>query len=287
MSLKEALSSGKFIITAEVCPPKGTNVDPLLREAEILLGKVDAINVTDNQRAIMRLSGLAFCRLLLEKGFDPIFQLTCRDRNLLALQSDVLGAAALGIKNILALSGDYPSKGDHKSARPVYDLDSVQLVQVIKKLESGENWAGEKLDGAPKFCVGAVVNPGATPVEPQIIKLRKKIEAGAEFIQTQVVYDIEMFKRFLHGLNMPKVKILTGIFPLKSFKMAQFMNEKVPGVTVPESILKRMEAAADPVEEGLKISKEIIDEIKPLCAGIHIMAMNDVPLTVRLIERLN
>ncbi|MFA4858758.1 MAG: methylenetetrahydrofolate reductase [Candidatus Margulisiibacteriota bacterium] len=284
MTFKEALHSGKFVITAEVCPPKGTNVEPLLREAEILLGKVDAINVTDNQRAMMRLSGLAFSRLLLERGHDPIFQLACRDRNLLALQSDILGAAALGIKNILALSGDYPSKGDHKSARPVYDLDSVQLIQTIKKLESGQNWAGEKLDGAPKFCVGAVVNPGAVPIEPQIIKLKKKIEAGAEFIQTQVVYDVEIFKKFLHELPRSKVKILAGIFPLKSYKMAQFMNEKVPGVTVPESILKRMESAADPIEEGLRISKEIIDEVKPLCAGIHIMALNDIALAAKLVE---
>jgi 5,10-methylenetetrahydrofolate reductase len=250
----------------------------------MLLGKVDAVNVTDNQRAMMRLSGLAFCRLLLERGFDPIFQLTCRDRNSLALQSDILGAAVLGIKNILALSGDYPSKGDHKGARPVYDLDSVQLIQAIKKLENGENLAGEKIDGHPAFCVGAVVNPGATPIEPQIIKLKKKMEAGAEFIQTQVIYDVEIFKKFLHGLNLPKIKILAGIFPLKSYKMACFMNEKVPGVTVPESILKRMEVAVDPIEEGLKIAKEIIDEIRPLCAGIHIMALNDVPLTVKLAE---
>lgn len=287
MSLKEALNSGKFIITAEICPPKGVDVNPILSEAEALLGKVDAINVTDNQRAMMRLSGLAFSRLLLEKGFDPIFQLTCRDRNSLALQSDILGVAALGIKNILALSGDYPSKGDHKSARPVFDLDSVQLVEVIKKLESGENLAGEKINGAPKFSIGAVVNPGAIPLEPQLIKLKKKIEAGAEFIQTQVIYDVEVFKKFLHEFNMPKVKILAGIFPLKSYKMAQFMNEKVPGVSVPESILKRMESAADPVEEGLKISKEIIDEVKPLCAGIHIMALNDIPLTVKLIEMVD
>ncbi|MBU0686919.1 MAG: methylenetetrahydrofolate reductase [Candidatus Margulisbacteria bacterium] len=283
MTLKEALNSGKFVITVEICPPKGTEVEPILSDAEVLLGKVDAINVTDNQRAMMRLSGLAFCRLLLEKGFDPIFQLTCRDRNSLALQSDILGAYVLGIRNILALSGDYPSKGDHKSARPVFDLDSVQLVETIKKLEKGENLAGEKINGHPKFTVGAVVNPGAVPIEPQIIKLKKKVEAGAEFIQTQVIYDVEIFKKFLHQLNMPKLKILAGIFPLKSFKMAQFMNEKVPGVSVPESILKRMEFAQNPEEEGVKIAKEIIEEVKPLCAGIHIMALNDVNLVLKLI----
>lgn len=286
MTLKEAIKSNKFIITAEIAPPKGVDIEALLESAEILRGVVDAVNVTDNQRAIMRLSSISFCSKLAQKGFDPILQMTCRDKNALALQSDILGAYVLGIRNILALSGDYPNHSDQPGVKPVFDLDSVQLVSLIKKLDSGEDLGGNKLSGKPFFTVGAVVNPGSDPLEPQIIKLQKKIEAGAEFIQTQVVYDVDKFKKFLKEAKIqPKVKVLVGIFPLRSYKMATFVNENVPGVSVPDKILKRIEKAKDPLKEGLDISVEIIEELKPICAGIHFMTLNHLEEIPDIIKR--
>jgi methylenetetrahydrofolate reductase (NADPH) len=287
MSLKEAIKSNKFIITAEIAPPKGVDIEALLESAEILRGVVDAINVTDNQRAVMRLSSLSFCAKLVQKGFDPILQMVCRDKNALALQSDILGAYVLGIRNILALSGDYPNHSDQPGVKPVFDLDSVQLVDLIKKLDSGVDLAGNKLTGKPFFTIGAVVNPGADPLEPQIIKLNKKMEAGAEFIQTQVVYDVEKFKKFLKEAKIsPKVKVIAGIFPLRSYRMATFVNENVPGVSVPEKILKRIENAKDPLKEGLDISVDLIQELKPLCSGIHLMTLNNLQDIPEIIKRV-
>jgi len=286
MTLKQAIKSNKFIVTAEMAPPKGVDIEKLLESAEILRGCVDAINVTDNQRAVMRLSSLSFCAKLAEKGHDPILQMTCRDKNALALQSDILGAYVLGIRNILALSGDYPNRGDQRGVKPVFDLDSVQLVDLIKKMDSGTDLAGNKLAGKPNFTIGAVVNPGSDPLEPQLIKLHKKIDAGAEFIQTQVVYDVEGFKKFLKEAKVPpKIKILVGIFPLRSYKMATFVNEQIPGVSVPDKILKRIKNAKDPVEEGLNISVDIIDELKPLCAGVHLMTLNNLQEIPEIIKR--
>ena len=182
MNFKQKLFSGKFLVTSEIGPPKGIDTTVILEDAELIRGRVDAINVTDLQSSVMRLGSLAVCRLLKEKGFEPIFQVTCRDRNRLALQSDILSAAALGIENLLLLTGDHPSMGDHPSAKAVFDLDSVQLLEVVKKLESGTDMMGNKLEGvSPQFCKGAVVNPGADPLEPQILKMEKKIAAGAEF----------------------------------------------------------------------------------------------------------
>jgi len=286
MSLKEAIKLNKFIVTAEIAPPKGVDIEELLERAEILRDQVDAINVTDNQRAVMRLSSISFCAKLAEKGFDPILQMTCRDKNALALQSDVLGAYVLGIRNILALSGDYPNKSDQPGVKPVFDLDSVQLVSLIRSLADGKDLAGNKLAGKPSFTIGAVVNPGADPIEPQIIKLHKKIEAGAEFIQTQVVYDVGKFKNFLKQAKIPpKVKVLVGIFPLRSYKMATFVNEEIPGVSVPKKILERIKGAADAVEEGINISVEIIEELKPICGGIHLMTLNHLEEVPEILKR--
>jgi 5,10-methylenetetrahydrofolate reductase len=284
MNFREALNSGKFIITAELSSPRGVEVEPIIEAASILRDKIDGVNVTDNQRAKMHLSSLAFCALLHQNGFDPILQMTCRDRNALALQSDVLGAYALGLRNILALTGDYPVGGP---VRPVYDLDSVQLISIIKKMErEGVDLYDEKLSGRPRFLVGGAVNPGAEPLEMQIVKLRKKIEAGADFFQSQVIYDVKSFMKFLKELNEPKIKILAGILPIKSYNMAVFLNEKVPGVSIPEKILKRVKEAKDPEEEGIKISVEIIHELKPICAGIHLMTLNNVQVIPEILGRL-
>jgi 5,10-methylenetetrahydrofolate reductase len=209
--------------------------------------------------------------------------MTCRDRNRLALQSDLLSAAVLGIENVLALTGDYPTLGDHPEAKPVFDLDSVELLDVIRSLREGRDMKGNPLKGAPKFCAGAVVNPGADPLEPEIIKMEKKIEAGAQFFQTQAIYDIDLFKRFLDAAKHLKTKIFGGIVLLKSAGMAKFMNKNVAGVFVPDNLIKEMEAAPDKSAKSIEIAARLIKELKPLCQGIHIMPIGwdkKVPLVI-------
>jgi len=284
MSFKEKIQSGKFLLSSEIGPPKGIETKALLEDAELIKGRVDAINVTDLQSSVMRLGSLAVSSLLKQKGFEPIFQVTCRDRNRLALQSDILSAAALGIENLLILTGDHPTLGDHPEAKPVFDLDSVQLLEVVRKLQEGFDMNGNKLDGvAPKFCVGAVVNPGADPLEPQIMKMEKKIEAGAEFFQTQAVYDIKIFENFLSKIKHLKTTILAGIVLLKSAGMARYMNKNVAGVFVPDNLIKEMEETKDKVATSVGIAARLIKELKPMCQGIHIMPIGwdkKVPLVL-------
>jgi 5,10-methylenetetrahydrofolate reductase len=284
MTFKEKIQSGKFLVTSEIGPPKGIETKIILEDAELIRGRVDAINVTDLQSSVMRLGSLAVCALLKQKGFEPIFQITCRDRNRLALQSDILSAASLGIENILALTGDHPTLGDHPDAKPVFDLDSVQLLQVIKKLQEGFDMKQNKLEGTPpKFCVGAVVNPGSDPIEPQIIKMEKKISAGAEFFQTQAVYDIKVFENFLSKIKHLKTTILAGIVLLKSAGMARYMNKNVAGVFVPDNLIKEMEETKDKVAKSVEIAARLIKELKPLCQGVHIMPIGwdkKVPLVL-------
>jgi len=272
LTFKEKIQAGKFLVTSEIGPPKGIQTKTILEDAELIRGRVDAINVTDLQSSVMRLGSLAVCALLKQKDLEPIFQITCRDRNRLALQSDVLSAASLGIENILALTGDHPTLGDHPDAKPVFDLDSVQLLQVIKKLQEGFDMKGNKLEGTPpKFCVGAVVNPGADPIEPQIMKMEKKIDAGAEFFQTQAVYDIKVFENFLSKIKHLKTTILAGIVLLKSAGMARYMNKNVAGVFVPDNLIKEMEETKDKVAKSVDIASRLIKELKPMCQGVHIM----------------
>ncbi|MBC7188991.1 methylenetetrahydrofolate reductase [Candidatus Aerophobetes bacterium] len=275
MKLSELFKKGKFVITSEIGPPKGTNIKPLLEEAEELKGKVDAINVTDLQSSVMRLGSLAVCRLLKERGIEPVFQITCRDRNRLALQSDLLSAYVLGIENVLCLTGDHNVLGDDPQSKPVFDLDSVNLLRAAKTLMQGEDLVGNKLDGTPDFCLGAVVNPGADPLEPQIIKMELKAEAGAQFFQTQAVYDVKKFEEFIHKAEHIKVPVMVGIVLLKSAGMARFMNANVSGVFVPENLIKIMASA--PKEERPKKSVEIaaslIKELKGMCQGVHIMPL--------------
>lgn len=276
MSLQPLLEAGKFVVTAEVGPLKGTDTTETEEAAELLLGKVDATNVTDQQSSVMRLGSLAICHLLKEKGLDPVFQLTCRDRNRLALQSDLLSAYILGIKNVLAITGDLPSLGDHPQAKPVYDLDSVQLLWAIKRLNEGYDMIGNELKGKPDFFPGAVVNPGAdteAAFELQLISMEKKIMAGARFFQTQAVYDVDAFARFMkraEGFNIP---ILAGVIPLKSAGMARFMNKNVAGVFVPEDLINKMAEAEDKARTGIDIAINIIQELKDICQGVHIMAI--------------
>lgn len=276
MGFKEALDSGKFLITAEVGPIKGTETEGLLEDAELIRGKVDAINVTDLQSSVMRLGSLAVCHLLMERGIDPIFQLTCRDRNRLALQSDLLSAWVLGIRNVLALTGDHPTLGDHPEARPVFDLDSVSLLRVISRLNEGFDMRGNQLKGVPDFCAGAVVNPGAdteAALEMQIIRMEKKIEAGARFFQTQGIFDLDLFERFMKRIEGFKMPVLGGVILLKSAGMARFMNKNVAGVFVPEPLIKEMEETKDKVKTSGKLAAKLIKGLKDICQGVHIMAI--------------
>jgi len=271
MGFQESLAAGKFVITSEIGPPKGTHIQEMMADAELLRGRVNAINVTDLQSSVMRLGSLAVCHLLQEKGLEPILQLTCRDRNRLALQADLLSASILGIKNVLALTGDYASLGDHPQAKPVFDLDSVSLLGVIKKLESGTDMVGNALQGAPKFFSGAVVNPGGNPVEAQVIKMEKKIQAGASFFQTQAVYDLGDFEKFMKRVTPFKVPVLAGIILLKSAGMARFMNKNVAGVFVPEPLIQKMAKAEDRVKTSIEIGADLIRNLKGMCQGVHIM----------------
>lgn len=272
MSFKEKIFSDKFLVTSEIGPPKGIQTKLILEEAEFLRGRVDAINVTDLQSSLMRLGSLAVSSLLKQHGFEPIVQITCRDRNRLALQSDILSAAALGIENMLVLTGDHPSLGDHPEAKPVFDLDSVQLLQVVRKLQEGFDMKGNKLEGMPpSFCVGAVVNPGADPLLPEIIKMEKKIEAGVDFFQTQAVFDIKIFENFLSKIKHLKTTILAGIVLLKSANMARYMNKNVAGVSVPLELIQEMEQAKDKTAQSSAIASRITRELMPMCRGVHIM----------------
>lgn len=274
MTFKEKIQTGKFLITSEIGPDKGIQAQKLLEDAELIRNKVDALNVTDLQSSVMRLGSLAVSILLKQKGFEPIYQLTCRDRNRLALQSDLLSAAAFGIENVLIVTGDHPTLGDHPQAKPVFDLDSVQLLQVAGKLAAGQDMNGNKLTGAPpRFCLGAAVNPGSDPLEPQIMKMDKKVAAGAEFFQTQAVFDVRTFENFISKIKHIKVPVIAGIVLLKSAEMANYMNKNVPGISVPDNLIKEMSNSKDKTATSVQIATGLIKELKPLCRGIHIMSI--------------
>jgi methylenetetrahydrofolate reductase (NADPH) len=273
--LKKALDSGRFVVTGEIGPPKGVSLDKCLHDAEMLRSQVTAINVTDLQSAVLRVGSLAVSARLIERGLEPVFQLTCRDRNRLALQSDLLSAWALGIENVLCLTGDHPVLGDHTEAKPVYDLDSVQLLKAATGLNQGRDMAGHELESEPDFFLGAVVTPAAEPVEPQIIKMKKKIEAGARFFQTQAVYEPEKFEQFMNQVQGFGVPVIAGIVILKSAAMASFMNTNVAGINVPDGIIKEMETTAkeDRKKKAVEICARVIRQVKPFCQGIHIMPL--------------
>ena len=280
-NLKQILSDGKFAITAEVGPPKGSDPSKIIQKGEILRGHVDAFNVTDNQTAVVRMSSMAACCILQKMDLEPVMQITCRDRNRIALQSDVLGASAVGIKNILCLTGDHQSFGNHPEAKGVYDIDSIQLVQMVKNMrDSGIFQSGDKiLYKNPDVFIGAAANPFADPFEFRVDRLEKKIKAGANFIQTQSVFNVNKFNIWMDEVRSrgidKKVHILAGVTPLKSLKMTNRMRFHVPGVDIPDEIAKKMENAEDPKEEGFDIALELINEIKKIKGihGLHITAL--------------
>jgi len=285
---KKALESGKFVITSEVAPPKGTNLEKMLHHIELLRDKVDAMNVTDHQSSVMRFPSLGGVLLVKEMGGEPILQMTCRDRNRLALQADLLLADSKGIHNVLCLTGDSVLLGDHKEAKGVFDLDSSQLLAAIRRLEKGKDLGGNDLDGSVSFCAGAIVTPEANPIEPQLIKFEKKIEAGAEFIQTQAVYDLENFKGFMDYARQFPVKILVGIILLTSAPMARFMNKNVAGVNVPQELIDEMAAAPKgrALDKGIEIAGRMVKRIhdEKMCDGVHIMAIGREELVPDIIS---
>ena len=292
--LKEILNQGVFAVTAECGPPRGADPEVISKKAELLKGRVDAVNVTDNQTAIVRMSSLAACVLLKNQGLDPVLQAVVRDRNRIALQSDILGASALGIRNILCLSGDHQRFGNQPQAVGVFDLDSVQLVQVVRNMrEQGVILGGEALTKAPELFVGAAANPFGDPFNFRVVRLAKKVAAGAEFIQTQCIYNLERFEKWMamagdRGLT-DKVHILGGVTPLKSAGMAKYMKKRVAGMDVPDEIIRRMEGvpAKKQAEEGLTICVETIQRLKevPGVRGVHIMAIEWEEKVAEIVER--
>jgi len=281
-NIERIVESGGFVVTSECGPPRGADPEVIRKKGELLKGVVDAINVTDNQTSVVRMSSLASCVILKGMGFDPILQMVCRDRNRIAIQSDILGAAALGINNILCLSGDHQKFGDHPKAKNVFDIDSVQLINTVKTLrEDGKFIGGDDVKGKPMLFIGAAENPFADPFEIRAARLGKKVKAGCQFIQTQCVYNVERFERWMEmvrdrGLH-EKCAILAGVTPFKSVGMARYMKNQVPGMDVPDAMIERMKAVPKEkqAEEGIKICVETIQRLKevPGVRGIHIMAI--------------
>jgi len=274
---REILKRKDFVVTAEVGPVKGSSVSKAIEHIELLKGKVDGLNVTDNQSSVMRYPSLGVCLLIKEHGGEPIFQMTCRDRNRLALQADLLFAYSRGVSNVLCLTGDSIDVGDHKEAKQVFDLDSVQLIHLVHTLNSGKDMAGNELDGAVDFCVGTTGTPSADPLEPQLIKLEKKVRAGVNFIQTQAVYEMDELKRFTEFVRSldENVKVLGGVVPVIGAKMAAYMNENVPGVFIPQRIIDELGQApkGTGVAKGIEIAARMIRQIREekVCDGVHIM----------------
>jgi len=294
-NLERILENGKFAVTAEIGPPKNADPEIIRRKARIMKGCIDAFNVTDGQTAVVRMASWAACLIGREEGIDPIVQMTCRDRNRIALQMDILGIAALGINNVLCLTGDYVTMGNHPSAKPVYDLDSIQLIKIIKGMRDDKRFQnGEKIDVEPRLYIGAVSNPfGGYPLWVDIIRLEKKVEAGADFIQTQCVFNLEKFEEWMKLVRQKKlherIHILAGVTPLKSYRMAKYMSENVPGIEIPERILNRMSNVPkeQASEEGINICVEIIEKLKEIegVHGIHIMAIGWEEIVPELVKR--
>jgi len=285
---KEALDSGKFVVTAEIGPPKGVNLEPMKHHIALLKDRVDAMNITDNQSSVLRYPSLGGAVVVKDMGGEPILQMTCRDRNRLALQADLFFAYSRGITNVLCLTGDAVVVGDHKQAKGVFDLDSVQLLDALQTLSDGKDLAGNQLDGVPRFVKGAIVTPEARPLEPQLIKFEKKIDAGADFIQTQAIYDLNNFRSFMDYARKFKVKILAGIVLLTSAPMAKFMNKNVPGIFVPEALIDELAGApkGKALETGINIAARMIRTIRKekIADGVHIMAIGKEEVVPRILE---
>ena len=291
-NLEKVLTEGHFAVTGELGPPKGTSADFVRRHAEIIRNYVDAANITDNQTAVVRMSSVAACAIIKQIGLDPVMQMTCRDRNRIAIQADVLGAVALDIGNLLCLSGDHQKFGNHPEAKNVHDIDSMQLIQMAKRMRDDAQFlSGDKVSGGVPLFIGAAANPFADPFEFRPVRLEKKVRAGADFIQTQGVFEVKRFARYMElvrerGLH-EQVYILAGIIPMKSAGMARYMRDYVAGLTVPDELVKRMENAEDAKEEGVRIAVELIEQVREIegVHGIHLMAVAWEEIVPVIIER--
>ncbi|MCC8067107.1 MAG: methylenetetrahydrofolate reductase [Clostridiales bacterium] len=277
MKITELFERGEFVVSAEVGPPKGCHIESMLEEAKTYLSGISAVNVTDNQSSVMRLGSLAVSKALKDEGLNPIFQITCRDRNRIALQSDLLSAAMFGIENVLLLTGDHTKMGDHRQAKPVFDLDSVSLIHTAKLLEEGVDLGGNQLVGEPpKFAKGAVVSPCSDSVDAQLAKMERKVRAGADYFQTQAVFEPEKFIKFMEKAKQFGKPVQVGIIIPKSAGMARFMNNNVAGVHVPDEMIEELKADKEKTKAGItgvEIAARIIKECKPYCQGVHIMAL--------------
>jgi len=291
--LEKVLTSGKFAVTAELGPPQSADPEAITKKAEYFRGNVDGANITDNQTAIVRMSSIAAGAIALSCGVEPVVQMVCRDRNRLAMQSDILGAAALGIKNILCLSGDHQKFGNHPGAKSVFDIDSMQLIAMVRKMRDDKQFlSGDQItEYEPKLFIGAVENPFADPFEFRVVRLAKKIAAGADFIQTQCVFDIDKFAKWMEmvvkeGLHK-KVYILAGLTPVRSHKALKYMKNNVAGMSIPDELITRMESAQDAKEEGIKVCLEMIEKIRKIegVSGIHLMPIGWESITSVILER--
>jgi len=289
MKITELFQRGEYVISAEVGPPKGIHVEHLVEEAKTYLSGITAVNVTDNQSSVMRLGSLATCKVLKDAGLTPIYQLTCRDRNRIALQSDLLSAAMLGIENILCLTGDHTKMGDHPQAKPVFDLDSVSLLHTVSQLEKGVDLGGNPLVGEPpKFAKGAVVSPCSDSVDAQLAKMERKVMAGAEYFQTQAIFEPEKFIKFMEKAKQFGKPVQLGIIIPKSAGMAKFMNKNVAGINVPQDMIDELAADKEKAKAGItgvEIAARIIKECKPYCQGLHIMALGWEDKVPALLEK--
>ena len=271
--LKDAFDRGEFVITGEIAPPLGTDMDALHRSIETIGPVCHAINVTDNQGATLHLSSLAASRVVLEMGYEPVFQQTCRDRNRLALQSDLLAAWTLGLESVLMVTGDDPRSGDHPEAKGVFDLDSTQLLKVAAGMNEGHDMTGRPLKGGTDFLLGAAIFPEAEPWEIQLARIERKIEAGAHFFQTQAIYQPEKLARAVEAIRPTGVKVIAGVLLLKSPRVVDFINTKLAGLMVPEAIGERIRRAGDPLEEAIELAIEQVRVIREIADGVHVMAL--------------
>ena len=291
--LEKVLSAGEFAVTAELGPPQNANPEAVKKKAQHCIGNVEGANITDNQTAIVRMSSIAAGAIALSCGVEPIVQMVCRDRNRLAMQADILGAAALGIQNLLCLSGDHQTFGNHPDAKNVYDIDSMQLIAMVKKMRDDKQFqCGDEIkEHEPRLFIGAVANPFADPFEFRVMRLAKKIDAGADFIQTQCIFDMKRFGDWMkmvvdEGLH-EKVYILAGLTPVRSHRALKYMKNNVAGMSIPDELIARMESAEDPKEEGVKICVEMIEQIKSMkgVSGIHLMPIGWESITPTILER--
>lgn len=290
--LHRVLDTGRFAVTAEIGPPKSANGEAVRQRARMLKGHADAFNLTDNQTAIVRLSSIASAALCIQEGAEPVVQMTCRDRNRIALQSDLLGAASLGVRNVLCLSGDHPRFGNQKEAKSVYDIDPVQELTMFRMMrDEGRVWGGDVLAEAPNIYLGAVANPFADPFDLRVVRLTKKVNAGAEFVQTQAVFDLDRFEKFMEQVRErrldERVHILAGVIPLKSAKAASYMRDRVSGMSVPDEVVERMKSASEPRKEGVSICLETIERLRSIKGvhGVHIMAIGWEDIVPELVEK--